>query len=122
MSYIDYDPYERAWYTRKRVILPLGALAVVSSCTMLRVMSAGGSDAPAASSVASVEFRSLTMSFEDCNAHIRTMAGTLGIAPVNIVEADTMRMVRFPASDGSVLVTCSAANDSMVVTRSDYQG
>lgn len=69
-----------------------------------------------------LETRTVAMSFADCNDKIRELGGRLGIAPVNIVETNVMRMVRFVTVDGSVLVTCSAADDTMAVTKSPYQG
>lgn len=54
-----------------------------------------------------------SMPFEDCLATIRRTAGELGVAPINIVETDILRMVRFPTTDGSVLVTCSKPDQKM---------
>jgi hypothetical protein len=50
-----------------------------------------------------------TMSFEACVRSIQATAAQLGMAPINMVETNILRMVRFCAADGqSVLVTCSA--------------
>jgi F0F1-type ATP synthase assembly protein I len=78
--------------------------------------STGASDE--ASSAAQLESSSKSMSFERCISTIQDMSGQLGVAPNNIVETDVMRMVRFRASDGSVLVTCSRPDQRMVITRS----
>lgn len=59
-----------------------------------------------------------TMSFEECLATIRAVSAQLGVAPINIVETQILRMVRFPTSDGSVLVTCSKPDRKMVLTKS----
>jgi len=59
-----------------------------------------------------------SMSFEDCLNRIRTISGRFGIAPVNIVETNDLRVVRFLTSDGTVLVTCSRPDRKMVVTMS----
>ena len=59
-----------------------------------------------------------SMSFEACLAVIAKTATKLGTAPVNIAETTAMRIVRFPGSDGSVLITCSRDDQKMVVTRS----
>lgn len=59
---------------------------------------------------------SKSMSLEDCLQVIRNTASQLGVAPVNIVETSDVRMVRFPTTDGSVLVTCSRADKKMVMT------
>jgi hypothetical protein len=58
------------------------------------------------------------MSFEACLATIQYMATKLG-APTNIVETSILRIVRFPATDGSVLMTCSAPDQKMVLTQTD---
>jgi hypothetical protein len=63
-----------------------------------------------------VESSSKTMSFDACLETIRSVASDLGVAPINIVETNDMRMVRFPTSDGSVLVTCSRPDRKMVMT------
>lgn len=59
---------------------------------------------------------SKSMSFDDCLRVIQNTATQLGVAPTNIVETSEMRMVRFPSSDGSVLVTCSRPDRKMVMT------
>jgi len=59
---------------------------------------------------------SKSMSFEDCLKVIRNTATDLGVAPINIVETSEARIVRFPTSDGSVLVTCSKPDRKMVMT------
>lgn len=59
-----------------------------------------------------------TMTFDQCLQNIRSVSSQLGVAPINIVETNDMRMVRFPTADGSVLVTCSRPDRKMVITRS----
>lgn len=59
------------------------------------------------------------MEFDRCLQLIRSTAGKLGVAPINIVETNDLRMVRFVTADGSVLVTCSRPDRKMVLTRSD---
>ncbi len=61
------------------------------------------------------------VSFEACLETIRQMAQTLGSAPTNIVETQDTRVVRLPAADGSVLVTCSRAKGTMSLTPSSRQ-
>ncbi len=61
---------------------------------------------------------SKSMSFEDCIKTIQITASQLGVAPINIVETNDVRMVRFLTADGSVLVTCSRADRKMVTTLS----
>lgn len=62
------------------------------------------------------------MDFQTCLGAIRTMASDFGVAPVNIVETSEVRIVRFNTADGSVLVTCSAADGKMVAVQSPHQG
>lgn len=61
---------------------------------------------------------SRTMSFEDCNRFIALTADQLGQAPINVVDSAAVRIVRFPANDGSVLVTCSRPDGKMILTQS----
>lgn len=63
-----------------------------------------------------------TMQFEPCLTAIRSMADDLAIAPVNVVETNDVRIVRFNTSDGSVLVTCSRPDQKMFVVQSPHQG
>jgi hypothetical protein len=56
------------------------------------------------------------MSFEDCQKTITNAASDLGVDPINIVDMNDLRMVRFPITDGSVLVACSRPERTMVVT------
>jgi hypothetical protein len=60
--------------------------------------------------------QSVAMSFEDCLSRIREFAGRYGGAPINVVETNDVRIVRFAASDGSVLISCSRPDRKMVVT------
>ena len=65
--------------------------------------------------------RSDTMGFDQCLATIRTMASTLGVAPINIIESNDLRMVRFWTNDGSgksYLVSCSRPDRKLVVNES----
>jgi len=62
---------------------------------------------------------SKAMSFEDCLTVVRNTATQLGVAPINVVETRDMRMVRFVTTTGSVLITCSRPDRSMVVTVSE---
>ena len=62
---------------------------------------------------------SAPMGFSDCHAMIRRLGTAAGVAPVNIVDTTTVRMVRFRmAQGGSLLVTCSANDRKAVLTRS----
>jgi hypothetical protein len=72
--------------------------------------------------LAKVESSSRPMQFEACLANLRSVAGSLGVAPINIVETNAVRMVRFPTADGSVIVTCSRPDQKMVITKSDKRG
>ena len=51
-----------------------------------------------------------TMTFDKCLKAIRSVATDLAVAPINIIETNQLRIVRFPTNDGSgksILVTCS---------------
>lgn len=63
-----------------------------------------------------VESTSRSVSFEACLATIRSFAGQFAVAPENVVETNILRIVRFPTSDGYVLVTCSRLDNNMTVT------
>lgn len=56
------------------------------------------------------------MGFEQCLATIRGAAADLGVAPINVVETRDLRMVRFNTVDGTVLITCSRADQKMAIT------
>ena len=58
------------------------------------------------------------MSFEACLAVIDRVSRDLRIAPIGIVNTKIMRVVRFPTTEGSVLITCSKPDRKMIVTRS----
>jgi hypothetical protein len=61
------------------------------------------------------------MSFDACVRSIQTTAAQLGVAPINIVETNIVRMVRFCADDGqSVLVTCSGPDRKRAITLSPH--
>jgi hypothetical protein len=66
-----------------------------------------------------MESQSRPMGFEQCLELIRNTATQLGVAPKNVVETSTVRIVRFVTSDGSVLVTCSRADQKVTITRSE---
>ncbi|MBK8174810.1 MAG: hypothetical protein IPK66_05925 [Rhodospirillales bacterium] len=68
-----------------------------------------------------VESKTISMTFENCQLLIRRTADQVGQAPINIVDSEILRMVRFVTSDGSVLVTCSKPDEKAMITRSPYQ-
>jgi len=68
-----------------------------------------------------METCSKELAFADCLGVIQQTAEEFGVAPVNIVETSSVRMVRFPTDDGSVLVTCTLEGQ-MAITRSPYSG
>ncbi len=82
--------------------------------TLLMVL--GLTAAATAQAWAQTETRS--MSFDACLQAIRGAASDLGVAPINIVETNDLRVVRFPTRDGSVLISCSRPDGKMVVTKS----
>jgi hypothetical protein len=58
------------------------------------------------------------MPFDECISRIQKISEELAIAPINIVETSDVRMVKFKADDGSVLLTCSRLDRKLIVTRS----
>lgn len=58
------------------------------------------------------------MSYSACLASIRTLGTQVGSAPINIIETNNLRVVRFPASDGSMLVTCNGIEGFRVINLS----
>lgn len=83
---------------------------------------ASPSDAAGESASSGVASTSRAMSFERCIASIQGVSTELGAAPINIVETNIVRIVRFNTVDGSVLVTCSRPDRKMVITRSPHSG
>ena len=68
--------------------------------------------------LAQASSESRTMNFETCLGVIRKTSTDLNVAPINVVETNDMRIVRFPTADGSVLVTCSRSQRILTVTKS----
>ncbi|MCL6741172.1 hypothetical protein LZ518_08515 [Sphingomonas sp. RB56-2] len=66
-----------------------------------------------------VKTATVRMDMDDCAATIKRTANELGVEPVSIVETGALKMARFPTTDGSVIVTCSA-DGGMAVTKSPY--
>lgn len=58
------------------------------------------------------------VSFEACLETIRVTAQNIGAAPTNIVETSGLRVVRLPAAEGSVLVTCDRSAGTMTLVPS----
>ena len=73
----------------------------------------------AAPSVAQPSSVTRSMSFDQCLQTIRSVSTSLRVAPVNLVETNILRMVRFRTRDGSVLVTCSRPDRRMVITQNN---
>jgi len=61
--------------------------------------------------------RAIPLSFNKCRGIIVYVGAQIGVAPINIVETSTTRIVRFDTDDGSVLITCSRPDQKMVITR-----
>ncbi|TRZ62249.1 hypothetical protein DZA28_20800 [Pseudomonas alloputida] len=74
-----------------------------------------------AAAIAAVESTSTSMSFEKCQAVQANTIAQLNVPPgdiVHIVNTSTMTMTRLYVEDGSVIVTCSAPDNKMVITKS----
>ena len=69
---------------------------------------------------ASPTSHAVSMGFEQCNAATNRVAMTAGGRPqvIRIVNTPLMTMTRICASDGSVLITCSKPDQTMVTTKS----
>jgi hypothetical protein len=64
---------------------------------------------------------STPMSFEKCKAVTEATIALLGAGPsdvARVVNTNVMTMTKIYVSDGSVIVTCSAPDQTMVVTQS----
>lgn len=59
-----------------------------------------------------------SMSFVKCLASIRALGAQTGTTPTNIIETENLRVVRFPAADGSMLVTCNGIEGFRVINLS----
>jgi len=70
---------------------------------------------------AQVKTQTVEMGFYDCKNRIIFMKAKFGIAPEIIADTSDVKMVRFPTSDGSVIVTCSRPDEKMAVTQSPYR-
>lgn len=70
---------------------------------------------------AAAESTSTSMSFEKCQAVQANTIAQLGVPPddiVHIVNTSAMTMTRLYTADGSVIITCSAPDNKMVITKS----
>jgi hypothetical protein len=115
---------DRPWYTRKRTFIPAGLVGLIILPALLSSPQRHSADETGTTySISSAGHNTAErpMSFEDCNRQIRTMADQMG-TPADIVDSTAMRLVRFPASDGSVLVTCDAIDEKMIIVKSPAGG
>ncbi len=71
--------------------------------------------------IASAESKSISMSFEKCQAVQANTIAELNVPPsdiVHLVNTSVMTMTRVYVADGSVIISCSAPDNKMVITRS----
>lgn len=118
------DRATRPWYAKKRTINPAGLFGLIFLIGMIPAAPPATTDTSASDvslSSAGLETADRAMSFEECNREIRTIADQFG-TPINIVDSAGMRIVRFNATDGSVLVTCSAPEEKMTIVKSPHHG
>lgn len=110
------------------MILATGAALCLAGCGDGRGSSSTKTTAPATGEAVTgmssdgLPTMTKSMDFQTCLRTIQSMASEFGVAPVNIVETTEVRIVRFNTSDGSVLVTCSAADRKLVAVQSPHQG
>ena len=67
---------------------------------------------------AAAESTSTSMSFEKCQAVQASTIAQLNVPPKDIVNTSTMTVTKLYVEDGSVIVTCSAPDQKMVITKS----
>lgn len=70
---------------------------------------------------AAAESTSTSMSFEKCQAIQASTIAQLNVPPkdiIHIVNTSTMTVTKLYVEDGSVIVTCSAPDQKMVITKS----
>lgn len=103
------------------IVLALALLLDDAPPTQSPTQSPPPSPAQATKTPSGVRSESKPMDFDDCLRSIRLLAESIGQAPINIVETDILRMVRFASSDGSVLVTCSRPDQKQVITTSPWK-
>lgn len=77
-------------------------------------------DKDTGSATASLPTATVVMGFDDCKAHVTSTAANLGASLVSIVDSADVYIARIPTVDGSVLITCSAADGLMAMTKSPH--
>jgi hypothetical protein len=60
--------------------------------------------------------------FPSCLKFIRDQAVQLGQSPINIVETNDLRIVRFLARDSSILVKCNRLDETLTMQLSQSKG
>lgn len=70
----------------------------------------------AASAACAQDSKVESVPFEKCKSAIQVTAKNTGITPVTVADTTDENTVRFVASDGSVLVKCSRADNTMTST------
>lgn len=101
------------------LLLVTGALVAAGLASLYLWLDLPGIGAVVHDTPSGPESRSMYMSYDKCLLLISRTATQLGVAPINIAETNDLRMVRFVASDGTVLVTCSRLDGKAVITKSD---
>jgi hypothetical protein len=89
------------------------------ACRGLALFGMGVCGLALAAAAAEPERHARSMDFDACVAVIEQAAEQAGLAYADIADTDSLRVVRFPVSDGSVLVTCRRFDDTMIVTKTD---
>jgi len=89
-----------------------GPVAAPSEAIATPVAKVGSGEAASASE---------EVDFDECIGRIERLSEQSDTAPINIVETSVLRIARFPADDGSVLISCSRPDRKMVITKSPYR-
>ena len=85
---------------------------VISGCAALIFSSAA---------FAAADSKSMSMSFEKCQAVQRSTIAQLGVPAsdvISVVNTNALTITRILTSDGSILISCSAPDQKMVITTS----
>jgi hypothetical protein len=58
-----------------------------------------------------------TISFKGCLAAAHDLAAQVGVKLVTVIDTPNVKLFRVPGSDGTISVTCSAKERTMVLSR-----
>ena len=87
----------------------MNATTIIRVAVMVLVAHLGAMLAPNAAFAERVRTKRIVqeMPFEQCLRSIRQTAQEVGQAPINIIEVDVLRIVKWEVTTGSVMVSCN---------------